>query len=730
MTQQKERTKAPKKISQAEAEKARQAFDVLLECLVYFAGYYHKQFSRPSMVAGLPLRDGKLTPSLFVRAARRIGINAKVVDRDVDQFSRHVVPFIALTKDQGAVVITSLEEQKTVTYFDPVSNTTVKNLPIDEFAANVYEGSVILARPTSAAELATDMFETGQGWFWGTIKQFKKLYAQVFLASVFTNIMAIVTPLFVMNVYDRVVPNSATATLWALSIAVLICFVFDFAFRQLRGYFIDVAGRGADILLASRLFQQVMNIRLGKQSTSSGAFANQLREFESLRDFFTSATLVSLIDLPFVFIFIGFIALFGGSMALVPLIAVPIVLVLSLVIQRPIKSIVFKVMHELDAKHGHLVESITGIEAIKAHNLESRTQAVWEQSVGTVARVSMASRFYAAFGLNFSIFVQQVVTILVVIMGVYRIKEGDLSVGGLVACTLLTGRAMAPVSQAAALYVRYEQANMSLKNLNDIMQMETERPEGKNFVYNPTYQGGITFRNVYFNYPNSQMNSLHNISLRIRPGERVGIIGRTGSGKSTIAKLILNLYNPQSGSILLDDLEIRQQDPAEFRANIGYVPQTVSLFNETLRENILMVNPQATPAEFNNAAELSCVSEFASRHPMGYDMPLGRGGDGISGGQKQCVALARLFLKNHKVVIMDEPTNGLDSRTEQTVLANMRNMFKNSTLLIITHRPALLELVDRVIVVDNGHIVADGPKEKVLGMLSGQGIKATKGGEV
>jgi ATP-binding cassette subfamily C protein LapB len=531
-----------------------------------------------------------------------------------------------------------------------------------------------------------------------------------------------------MNVYDRVVPNNATATLWALSVAVLVCFVFDFAFRQLRGYFIDVAGRGSDILLASRLFQHVLNIRLGKQSTSAGAFANQLREFESLRDFFTSATLVTLIDLPFVFIFIGFIALFGGSMALVPLVAVPLVLGLSLVIQRPIKSIVARVNHELDAKHGHLVESLTGIEAVKAHNLESRTQAVWEHSVGTVARVSMASRFYAAFGLNFSVFVQQIVTILVVIIGVYRIQEGDLSVGGLVACTLLTGRAMAPVSQAAALYVRYEQANIALKNLSDIMAMETERPEGKQFIYNPTFAGGITFRNVYFNYPGAQTNSLHNVTFRIRPGEKVGIIGRTGSGKSTIAKLILNLYNPHSGSILLDDLEIRQQDPSEFRANIGYVPQTVSLFNATLRENIMMVNPQATPEEFQNAAELSCVGEFASRHPMGYDMPLGRGGDGISGGQKQCVALARLLLKNHKVVMMDEPTNGLDNRTEQTVLHNMRNMFKTSTLIIITHRPALLELVDRVIVVDNGHIVADGPKDQILGRLSGAGIQ-TSGGQ-
>ncbi|MBI1363008.1 MAG: type I secretion system permease/ATPase [Proteobacteria bacterium] len=728
MTQQQERKRAPKKVAQTEVAKAHVIFDVLLECLVYLAGYYQKQFSRPSLVAGLPLRSGRLTPSLFVRAARRIGLNAKVVDRAPDHLSPHVVPFVALTKNGGAVVVTALDEKKSLTYYDPSTNQSVASVPLDAFVEQVYEGSVILLRPASAAELATDMFQTGQGWFWSTVKQFRKLYGQVILASVFTNLMAIVSPIFVMNVYDRVVPNAATATLWALASAVILCFVFDFIFRQLRGYFIDVAGRGADILLASRLFQHVLNIRLGKQANSAGSFANQLREFESLRDFFTSATLVSLIDLPFVFIFIGFVALFGGAMALVPLIAVPLVLMLSLTIQRPIKSIVARVTHELDAKHGHLVEALTGIEAIKAHNLESRTQAIWEQSVGTVARVSMASRFYAAFGLNFSIFIQQIVSVLVVIIGVYRIKEGDLSVGGLVACTLLTGRAMAPVSQAAALYARYEQANTSLKTLGDIMAMETERPEGKQFIYNPAFAGGITFRNVYFSYPGAQNNSLHNLNMRIRPGEKVGIIGRTGSGKSTIAKLILNLYNPQSGSILLDDIEIRQQDPSEFRSKMGYVPQTVSLFNTTLRENIMMAYPQASPEEFNNAAELSCVSDFAGRHPMGYDMPLGRGGDGISGGQKQCVALARMFLKNHKVVIMDEPTNGLDSRTEQTVLNNMRHMFKSSTLIVITHRPALLDLVDRVIVVDNGHIVADGPKEKVLHMLANQGIQANTGG--
>ena len=700
--------------------------DTLLACLDYIASHYSKQFSQASLVAGLPLRDGLLTPSLFVRAARRIGLHARVADRKFEQISPYTFPLVALTKDNQAVVITELHDDGRVSYHDPATGKAHK-IKQERFRDKLYGGSIILAHPANAAEHVRDVFDTGRDWFWGSLKQFKKLYGQVALASVFTNILALAVPLFIMNVYDRVVPNAATATLWALAILVFISFVFDFMFRQLRGYFVDVAGRGADILLASRLFQHLMDIRLGQRVSNPGAMANQMREYESLRDFFSSATLISVVDMPFVLLFIGVIALLNPVVALVPLLAVPVIFILSFMAQRPVRKLTEQVQEEMDRKHGYLVETISSLETIKAHNLNSRMQAGWEQSVGATARVGMATRFYSMLGVNITVFFQQLVTVLVVIVGVYQIKEGAMSVGGLIACTLLTGRVMGPVNQAASLYARFEQSALALRGLDNIMAMEPERPEGKQFVYNNDYKGSLTFKDVYFHYPDAQINSLQDINLRIKPGEKVGFIGRTGSGKSTLAKLALNLYNPQAGSILLDNIEIRQQDPATLREQIAYVPQTVQLFGTTLRENIMMVHPHASAEEFERAVMLSGVAHFAARHPMGFDMPLGRGGDGISGGQKQSVALARAFLQPHKMMVLDEPTNGLDPSTEQTVLKSLQGHTSQSTLIVITHKPALLTLVDRLIVFEGGRIVADGKKDAVLKQLNQGGIKAGGG---
>lgn len=700
--------------------------DTLLGCLTYIASHYKKQFSEASLVAGLPLRQGLLTPSLFVRAARRIGLHARVADRLFEQISPYTFPLVALTTDQNAVVVNSLDDNGKISYYDPATGKN-HNIKQSRFRDKIYGGSIILAHPANAAERVRDVFETGKDWFWSSLKQFKKLYGQVMLASVFTNILALAVPLFIMNVYDRVVPNAATATLWALTLLVFISFVFDFAFRQLRGYFVDVAGRGADILLASRLFQHILGVRLGQRLANPGAMANQLREYESLRDFFSSATLLSVVDMPFVLLFVGIIALLNPVVALVPLVAIPLVFLFSFLAQRPVRKLTEQVQEEMDHKHGYLVESISSLETIKAHNLNSHMQSAWEQSVGATARVGMASRFYSMLGVNVSVFLQQLVTVMVVVAGVYQIKEGNLSVGGLIACTLLTGRVMAPITQAASLYARFEQSAIALRGLDNIMAMPNERPEGRQFVYNDNYMGGVTFKNVYFHYPEAQINSLQDVSFSIKPGEKVGFIGRTGSGKSTVAKLILNLYNPNAGSVLLDNLEIRQLDPATLREQIAYVPQTVQLFNASLRENIMMVNPRATPENFGRAVTLSGVADFAARHPMGFDMPLGRGSDGISGGQKQSVALARALIQPHRLMVLDEPTNGLDSGTEKAAIDALKTASKQDTLIVITHKPALLALVDRLIVFDNGRIVADGKKDAVLRQLSVGRIKTSGG---
>lgn len=694
--------------------------DYLLAGLMYFVKHYNKLFNAESLTVGLPLQNNKLTPFLFVRAAKRAGLNSRVVDRKLEDLSPHVLPALVMTTEEGRYyILKEISENAGVLLVDPVSNEERHFETIEAFA-EIYAGTAILARPTAIHDFVTDVFTSGERWFKDTLWQFRWIYFQIAIAAVVINLIAVVSPLFVMNVYDRVVPNNALETLTVLALGIGTAYVFDFILKVLRGYFIDTAGRGADILLSGQLYQQVLNIRLGRQGSSSGAFANQLREFESLRDFFTSATLTTLIDLPFIFIFIGVIAIIGGWVALVPLLAIPIVLFVSFTVQSPMREVIQQAMHDLDAKHGHLVETINGLEAVKSLNMQSVMQARWEQTVGAVARVGQRTRLLASLGQNFAGFMQQMVSVGVVVVGVFMIKAGYMSVGALVACTLLSGRTMAPLSQAVALYARYSQAMNSLQTLNGIMDMEVERPDGKNFVYLGDATGRVAFKDVSFIYPNSPLESVKNISFDIKPGEKVAIIGRTGSGKSSLLRLMLNLYNPTEGSILFDDLEIRQVDPVEVRKNIGYVPQNIILFSGSLRHNIMLSAPHASQEQLRAAVEMSGVNEFASRHPMGLDMPVGERGDSLSGGQRQAVSLARAVLKDPPILLLDEPTSEMDNKTEMQLLSHLKNVIKDKTVVLVTHKYTMLDLVDRVIVMEGGKIIADGPKAQVLEGMSGK----------
>ncbi len=700
--------------------------DSLKNCLLYLLEHYKKRHTLESLLNSLPLKQNKLTPQIFIRAARRAGLKAQVMDRRAEDISAFTLPAVAYMGSDTAVILKSITKEGAYIVVDCTTHKEIVYSSAADFS-KVYGGFLILTKPSAAFEMAADIFSSGGEWFWRVIREFKKIYIQVALAAVFINLMALVSPLFIMNVYDRVVPNAAFETLWVLALGAFTAYIFDFAFRQLRAYFVDIAGKGADILLASRLYQQVLNIRLGQRSGSAGAFANQMREFETLRDFFTSGTLITFIDLPFVFLFLLVIANIGGPIALVPLLAVPLVLIVSYLVQLPLHDLVAKATEDLDAKHGHLVETVNGLETIKSLGMQGHAQGKWEKYVGTTARLGTKTRFLAQLGINFSIFIQNSVTIFLVVWGVYRISGGDMTIGALVACTILVGRTLAPLSQAVGLYVRYQQAKQALTGLDNIMQMDVENPEGKDFVHlKHGLKGRIDFSNVSFAYPGAQLESLTDISFSIKPGEKVGLVGRAGSGKSTLSRLMLNLYNPDKGTILLDGLEIRQLDPTEVRKNMSYVPQNVVLFRGSLRENILLAKPMATEEEFLDAATKSGVIDFAQRHPMGFDLPVGELGASLSGGQRQAVAVARAFLKNSSVVILDDPTSELDNKSEDTVKRYLNAWAKDKTMVLITHRASMLDLVDRLIVIDYGHIVLDGVKKDVLKQLSDGKVKQVK----
>jgi ATP-binding cassette subfamily C protein LapB len=485
----------------------------------------------------------------------------------------------------------------------------------------------------------------------------------------------------------------------------------------LRGYFIDLAGKKADILLSARIFEQVMGMKMSARPPSVGAFANNLREFESIRDFITSATITTLVDLPFIVFFLLVIWFIGGPMVFVPLVIIPIVLIYGWIIQAPLRKAVESSFRASAQKGATLIETLTGIETVKHLGAESALQRKWEQLTAHIAHWGVRSRLISSSAVNVAVFFQQFSQVAVVIFGVYLVTKGELSMGGLIASVMLTGRALGPMSQYANLAVRYFQAKTALSSLNGIMEMPIDRPEGKSFVSRPNLLGGIEFDGVSFNYPDEENKALKNVSFVIKPGERVAIIGRVGSGKTTIEKLMQGLFDPTEGAVRVDGTDMRQVDPADLRRNMGYVPQDVMLFFGSVKDNILMGAQHADDADILNAADLSGASEFVNRHPLGFDLPVGERGDNLSGGQRQSIAIARALVNDPPFLLMDEPTNSMDHTSEERLKKNLRDYVKNKTLVLVTHRASLLELVDRLIVMDSGRVMADGPKDQVLQSL-------------
>ncbi|MFO1257126.1 MAG: type I secretion system permease/ATPase [Gammaproteobacteria bacterium] len=696
------------------------AHDPLLGCLVILTRIEHNPFAPETLIASLPLVDNKLTPELFIRAAERAGLSAQLVTRKLSEISHLVLPAVLLLKNKQACVLVDINQKKGFAKIvQPESGEGETTVLLSELERQ-YIGHSIYTRPTYRFDKRTDegFKERPKSWFWGVIKKTWPLYTEVLVASFFINVFTIASSLFVMNVYDRVVPNNALDTLTVLSIGILVVFLFDFALKMLRGYFIDIAGKKSDVLLSSMIFEQMMGIKMEVRPESVGNFANNMQQFDAFRDFFTSTTISALIDLPFVLFVLIIVYLIGGPVVFVPLIAVPIVVLAGLIIQKPLNQIVKESYRYSGQKHAMLIESLAGVETIKSLSAEGSLQRKWEHVVGMAAKLGTKVRGLSLAAINFSAFVQQIAGVIVVIVGVHIIGEGEMTMGALIACTILTGRALAPLSQVAGLLTRYHQSVAALQSLDNVMKMPTDRLRGKTPLHRPVLNGDIEFKNVKFQYPRQSVPALDVVSFKVSAGEKVGIIGRIGSGKTTIEKLMLGLYQAQEGTVLLDGTEISQLDPAALRRNIGYVPQDLVLFYGTVKDNIVYGAPFVDDRAVLKAARTAGVTEFVARHPQGFDMPVGERGEKLSGGQRQAIAVARALILDPPILVFDEPTNMMDNRTEEVFKNSLQDISKDKTLVLVTHKGSLLSLVDRLILMDGGKIIADGPRDLVLKALA------------
>lgn len=693
--------------------------DELLECLLIIARAHGETVTRDAIMAGLPAEGFRLTPGLFARAARRAHLSSHVTRCSPLDLKAVLLPAILLLQRERACVVLGFSEdrsQATVVY--PELSDAPIQVPLSVLEAD-YLGTSIYARPIHRFDARTPEISVGRHghWFWGVIRESRPLYVDVLLAAFLANLFALGMPLFTMNIYDRVVPNQAFETLWVLSLGLLLMLVSDLVLRVMRGRFVDLASSRADVKLSAFIMERVLGTHMEHRPSSAGSFASNLRSFESVRDFIGSATVVAFIDLPFGLIFLIAIGWISWPMLIPLLIGSSVMMLYALAVQGRMHELAETTYRAGAQRNATLIESLVGFETLKALAAEAPVQRKWEKSAALLARVGTQLRLLSSTSSNTSAFLQQLINLSIVIIGVYSISDRALTMGGLIACTMLASRAMAPVGQVAGLLVQYHTAATSLKSLNDMMARDVERPDNSTFISRGRLKGSIEFRDVSFTYPGQDAPSLRGLSFTIKPGEKVAILGRIGSGKTTLEKLILGLYRPTEGAVLVDDIDLRQLDPAELRRQIGYVQQDVMLFYGSLRENIVLGAPLADDAAIVRAAEMGGILNLVNQHPKGFDMLVGERGESLSGGQRQGVAIARAVINDPPILLLDEPTSSMDFSSEDDIKQRLTAYAQSKTVILISHRTSLLDLVDRIIVMDGGRIMADGPKEKVITAL-------------
>jgi len=595
-----------------------------------------------------------------------------------------------------------------------------------------YSGRILAATPQfdqtdTAASALNDSpwtMASDSHWLWGTLRRFLPYYRSAMIAALLSNVLMLVTGLVTAVIFDKVIPHQAFVTLWALAAGGLIAVVFDFISRQLRSHLVDTAGKKADMLLGSMLFRQTLGLRMENRPASVGIHSHQMSQIETVRDFFSSATVSAFSDLPFIFLFIGMTFVIGGSVGWVLVAAVPVLVLMALMMQRTLrKAMQASMKHQADLQ-GLMVESLEGMEDLKATGAQGQFLRRFEAATTASATAAIQARRMSAVTSNMSAVSQQLITLIILVWGVYLIDAKELSPGAMIACVMFGARAVAPLNSIVSLASRYQGARAALIALNRLMALPQEREATRRYLQAPVFKGRLAMREVAFSYPAQQEAAapvvLRQVNLQVNPGEKIAILGRIGSGKSTVLRLLAGLYQPTGGTVEIDGMDLRQLDPADYRPHIGFVSQEPRLFDASLRENVLMGRTDDDATRLSEVAALTGLDRLVADHPLGWEMPVGEMGNLLSGGQRQLVALARALVTKPKLLLMDEPTSSMDAQSELAFLRQLRLAAQDCTLIMVTHRPAVLDLASRILVIDDGRLVLDGPRRQVLDALSGQ----------
>lgn len=689
----------------------------LATCLSIIANYHQLPFSFDAATAGLAQQSGDLTPSSLATSAKRFQLSAKIYERSLKHINKNLLPVVLLMKDNKACVLTSIDDG-TAVVVEPELEHGETTLTLDDLEQQ-YSGTLFYVRPEfNMDKRADDTIKRKNGhWFWSAIKENRGTYRSVILASLLINSFALAMPIFVMNVYDRVVPNEAFSSLFALATGIFLVLTIELVLKIMRVWFIDLAANRADVKISSNIMQRVLGMKMKDKPQASGSFVSNVQSFESIRGFIGSLSVVTMVDIPFVLLFLLVVSLINIYLAIPVLIAAILVLLYSLFSQAKLKELSEHGMQAGAVRNANVYESLSSLETIKSFNAQHRVQNQWEKSTIFISRNAARMRLLASSITNTASWMQQLASISVIVIGVYLISEQMISQGALIAAYLLSARALSPVSQAAGLLSQYHHSSTAMESLENIMDRDTERYDDANTVSKARIDGHIEFKNVGFRYPDVDTEVLSHVNLSIKAGEKVAILGRNGSGKSTLARLILGLYQAERGHVLIDNVDINQLNPNLVRRHIAYVPQEPGLLFGTLRDNILLASVTRDDNDLVKVTNEMGLSSLVKEHPDGFNMQVGERGGNLSGGQRQSVALARALVNDPSVLLLDEPTGMLDHASEAKIKAHLKQVTADKTLLMVTHKMTMLELVDRVVVMDSGKIVADGPKAQVLEAL-------------